>query len=1503
MVQQILKMGGCKTMDEFYRKYPTEESFLEVFPQARPMMEQFAKGGALDIEAFPTAAPNVSNYGMKTPNIPLIFQMGGGMNQETMAQQDGMQQPMYPQMPDMNQDPLIALLEQMSQNMNVDSAELLEIIQSLPPEILDRLRVMAANDPSNTAKQLLALREEYRNGTNPVMKTGGKFDTPPTADQFYQTYPKINIPMIMADGGDIYGGSVFNYGQFPPIMNTGGSIPMNAQETYIPSKLQEFMQKVQSYSQANQEKEMAEQMMQQHQYYQDGGQTQCPDGEEYDEYYGGCLPAKPEGTFTGYDRAGNAFSINPEMKKKYDRGWRPGDVGGPSNIFAAEAVLTGLSGINSLLENKETKKQEFQMQQQLYDPMNWAGSYPTDKGDWDQFGNFRPDKRVFTGSFPMAKSGLEVKMRAGLGFNANQLSWPVMAGEFSEPDLEVKSTIGPIDRDKANLEAEVGETAVTNLRGDGVPEHYKIGGKRHYAGGTPLNLPDNSYIFSRDKSMKIKDKDLLANEFGITNVKKGGIAPADVAKKYDLNKYKKILLDPNTDDLARSTAEANIKNGVNKLGKLALIQESMKSFPDGVPMISMPYIQSVGIDPQMFAPKEPALDDAQQPAQDMARYGKSVNRLKKFQVPPGEYTNKNNVLKGPDIPPVDVIGKTDPLWGIEPDSPFLDPNDNLYMFGKPFLDIMNNNAAGDIYKTKQYYDPFKNSYVAADKNNDGKLDEEEWKKIKDVITEFKNKLIDPLTKNTWDVEGLAGFGSIGSWFTGPRVYGNNPQQELDDMYDVLDIKINNFEKAANMWLDKDANTITLNRHIDLLKEIKTEIEKLNKLSTDEKLKYVDPNTKQPYYTKLQRLETKKKNLENYLTIAQSDVNLTRNPFVRAVSGGRGAMAVEYIGGSETRIPSYEVIYPEMTETEVKEILPAAGSDEDTSLKNITDQYMQDMGVAVSDQDYATYQELPDQAADQSAAASQNKVQKTQKQDPFSTPGWENNTQLRDQYLRKAMDKAQFDTMPEPQKQYMWVNKLFSYAKGGQTKIPLPKAQTGFNTTYRAAPGYTAAGPSWYDPNITTIGSQSGSAFPVDPVTGIRWASSKASNKPTWDYFETYPEKTGRSADIWKQYPGGFAKWKTDMAAGKGNASDASKFWAETVVNPYVKGITGQDYITMTASGKVVPGYQWSTAPIYTAQPSQPPQPPSAPPPPSYDKGQMGCDCRDPKDPTKSVPGTIDSKGNCKCPDTIPSINPASPQKTPFWTEDIINMGAALRNVNSIRKYLPWQAKSPFYAAEPTFESPERAISAQNEGLNIGAQSAAQFSNPQAFAANFSKMAGTAGANTANIIADVNNRNVQTANQFEMANKQAYNQYMQNQADRSTNMYDKWTIANQQFDNAKRQAKNEARKQVVNAWTNRGKASILNRMYADQFKINTTTGELDFYNPKNFEYEQPKASEMPDDLKVLYDKAIARNTVEGDKLAAEIYQDWVTSRNSNKAGKNRSGDDALLEYLKSIDRSR
>lgn len=164
-----------------------------------------------------------------------------------------------------------------------------------------------------------------------------------------------------------------------------------------------------------------------------------------------------------------------------------------------------------------------------------------------------------------------------------------------------KQTLQPEKREDSNLEAELGEVAYGGISGDNIPDTFKIGGKRHSQGGTPLNLPDGSFIYSDTASMKIKDPAVL-KMFDL-KPKKAGYTPADIAKKYDINSYKKILYDPNTDDLSRRTATLMIKNYVIKLGYLALIQEASKGFPQGMPEAAEPVLETMGYSMEDFIPQ------------------------------------------------------------------------------------------------------------------------------------------------------------------------------------------------------------------------------------------------------------------------------------------------------------------------------------------------------------------------------------------------------------------------------------------------------------------------------------------------------------------------------------------------------------------------------------------------------------------------------------------------------------------------------------------------------------------------------------------------------------------------------------------------------------------------------------------------------------------------------------------------------------------------------------
>ena len=149
---------------------------------------------------------------------------------------------------------------------------------------------------------------------------------------------------------------------------------------------------------------------------------------------------------------------------------------------------------------------------------------------------------------------------------------------------DVKNTMGAVPREQANIEAEGGETVVGDINNDGFLEHQTIVGKRHTQGGVPLNVPEGSFIFSDTKKMIVKDPEVLSM-FGM-KPSKAGYTPAEIAKKYNINDYIAILKDTAKDNYSKQTAQIMLESNLKKLGMLALIQESMKGFPDGVPAIA-----------------------------------------------------------------------------------------------------------------------------------------------------------------------------------------------------------------------------------------------------------------------------------------------------------------------------------------------------------------------------------------------------------------------------------------------------------------------------------------------------------------------------------------------------------------------------------------------------------------------------------------------------------------------------------------------------------------------------------------------------------------------------------------------------------------------------------------------------------------------------------------------------------------------------------------------------
>lgn len=225
----------------------------------------------------------------------------------------------------------------------------------------------------------------------------------------------------------------------------------------------------------------------------------------------------------------------------------------------------------------------------------------------------------------------------------------------------VSSTIQEVPRAAANIEAEGGETVYGDVDGDGAMEHMKIEGKRHTQGGVPLNVPEGSFIFSDTKKMRIKDPAVLAM-FG-KSYKKGGYTPAEIARQYDINKYKAIMDDPNADPISKGTAQLMASNYRKKLANLSLIQEQMKGFPQGVPEVASGLVDNPNMakyggnvlpkfqngntyipDWLKITPLNPALQQAAQPTIQVERTStKSPDQLADLSDP--EYQKYMDLLK------------------------------------------------------------------------------------------------------------------------------------------------------------------------------------------------------------------------------------------------------------------------------------------------------------------------------------------------------------------------------------------------------------------------------------------------------------------------------------------------------------------------------------------------------------------------------------------------------------------------------------------------------------------------------------------------------------------------------------------------------------------------------------------------------------------------------------------------------------------------------------------
>jgi hypothetical protein len=199
----------------------------------------------------------------------------------------------------------------------------------------------------------------------------------------------------------------------------------------------------------------------------------------------------------------------------------------------------------------------------------------------------------------MREGGYVTGDQAGYGLVTLPQEYYNNANINTTRDESVRYSLSSVPRDKANIEAEGGETVLTDLNNDNQFGLYNITGPRHSKGGVPMFLPEQSFIYSDTDKMRFNQEELT--EYGIETKLK--MTPAQVSKRYDLNKYYGTMKDQFADEITARSSEIMLKKNMMGLSKLAFGQELKKKFDDGVPLAAHPYLVSIGEDPIEFTAK------------------------------------------------------------------------------------------------------------------------------------------------------------------------------------------------------------------------------------------------------------------------------------------------------------------------------------------------------------------------------------------------------------------------------------------------------------------------------------------------------------------------------------------------------------------------------------------------------------------------------------------------------------------------------------------------------------------------------------------------------------------------------------------------------------------------------------------------------------------------------------------------------------------------------------
>jgi hypothetical protein len=1073
---------------------------------------------------------------------------------------------------------------------------------------------------------------------------------------------------------------------------------------------------------------------------------------------------------------------------------------------------------------------------------------------------------------PTARTGYQVQ-----GALVNDV--PAMGGRdynayIGAPKLKESKYITAVPREEANLEAEGGETVYGDINGDGFPEHKIIKGPRHHAGGVPLNLPDDTFIFSDTRGMRIKDPEIL-EMFGKAGTSKA-YTPAELAKQYDIQKYRKILEDPNSDKLDRTTAELMIKKFVVKLGCLALAQEAKKGFPQGIPAVARPCMQAKGITDEQVLPKQEIKQLTEQLESKYAQQKSSEETMQsEDQIAAAEQMNQGQPVAQPEE------------QQMQQPSP-----EEMMMYG------------GGMRRLRRAEEGMEQQMMEQPQEEGG----DDMMQIVQEVSAALEQGVDPqeivasLLENQLPPEAIVevfmqlgasqeeAVGLIQQTIQELEGGQEEPQMSEEDM--MMQQQMQQQAPMAMYGMSMGGYDMPFYDEPDYDEEDIPEAEYGMAMGSGMSQNYQGRPKPIPGSGPMFPLPKANNGIIIKRSDYASDADYERAVYTayrnKQINKTTDPITVIDASGQSRTLKGFDPVAP--SDTGGMDLNDWGGSNSDDAKFAAAQYYLLEQNLKDEKVADAIYNKTIEALKDTRSYVNKHGVQgSTWEERGYALP--DKATVLK-QFLQHEERNLKIqgrginpELFSDGGREFRsWSGVKAALDKGIVIKNPGTGQPIKTEADFLAAKRYLAKTYGGVDDakdpklSVTQLSAGIGEPLENDASTrALQQATFHGYARTIEDYDKLDPDTQYALRNLYGNLQRGVDDESSMSAIYTSNkgirispVDDFGDLTRPSHGNSTIGHVPGVGIRTMTFDDpKTICQCTDPKGPNYGAADPQGKCDPALCPKPEEDP----CPCFDTQG--NKIPLTPDANGNCPPCETEVDVDVPGPPAE-WWLQDTIKTTGAFGDLMGIKKYMPWAPGVELQQPRPTFLDPTRELAANAEQANIQTQGMAQFAGPQALSARSSSVQGQAAKNAADILSKYNNANVNIANQFELKGTDIANQESMLKQASAQKLYDQNTIANQQFDNSKLAMRNNLRNYYTNAITNRWQTDALNQMYPN-YAVSPGVGGRMFYQPGNRKFtgqgsggtgfDWQKAKNECTQANPNADSAIIKSCIEAKKAAA------------------------------------